>query len=148
MVAELVRRATRKNVLRGLLVRFCLARARALGGMREMGRYIITMLLDRVRALLWPIGTALVQDGRLETAEDIFFISLTEAHEALAGTDLRSLVRERRTIYEEELTRRHVPLVLLSDGTEPSAATSVAEAGQKMLLGTPASPGTVTAPAR
>src|SRR5437588_3823585 len=127
MVAELVRRAARKNVLRGLLVRFCLARTRALGGMREMGRYIITMLLDRVRALLWPIGTALVQDGRLETAEDIFFISLTEAHEALTGTDLRSLVCERRAAYEQELTCHHVPLVLLSDGIEPSAASGFTE---------------------
>jgi len=148
MVAELVRRAARKNWLRGLLARFFLGRARALGALREMGRYIITILLDRVRALLRSLGTALVQDGRLETAEDIFFITLLEAHEALAGTDMRSLVRVRRAAYEQELTRRHVPLVLLSDGTEPSAATSVAEAGQEMLQGTPASPGIVTAPAR
>ena len=37
------------------------------------------------------------------------------------STDLRALVRERRATYERELRRRHVPRVLLSDGTEPEA---------------------------
>ena len=44
--------------------------------------------------------------------------------------------------------RRHVPLVLLSDGTEPSVEPDVAATAQETLQGTPASPGVVTAPAR
>jgi phosphohistidine swiveling domain-containing protein len=148
MVAELVRRTTRKNWLRGLLVRFCLNRVRTLSGMREMGRYILTLLLDRVRMVLWPVGESLARGGCLEKAEDIFFITLPEAHAALAGEDMRALVRERRATYEQEIARRHVPLVLLSDGTEPPAAPGGSEAGQDALQGTPASPGVVTAPAR
>ena len=120
MVAELTRRAKHKSRLRGLLVGFCLSRARAFAGLREMPRFCISLLLARARALLWPVGEELVRAGRLEHAEDIFFITLPEAHDALAGADLRSIVRDRRAIYEQELARRHVPLVLLSDGTEPS----------------------------
>ena len=148
MVAELTRRATRKSWLRGLLVGFCLRRARALGGLREMPRFCITLLLSRARALLWSVGKELAQAGRLEKAEDIFFITLPEVSSALTGTDLRALVRERQASYAQELARRYVPLVLLSDGTEPTARPPVATSVEGALQGTPASPGIVTAPAR
>ncbi len=148
MVAELTGRARRKSWLRGLLAGFFLDRARALGGLREMPRFLITLLLARARALLWPVGEKLARAGRLEKAEDIFYITLPEAHAALAGADLRPVVSERRAIFEQELARRHVPLVLLSDGTEPSVEPGVAATAQETLLGTPASPGVVTAPAR
>lgn len=42
----------------------------------------------------------------------------------------------------------YVPLVLLSDGTEPSAAPCASAIAQAMLQGTPASPGIVTARAQ
>ena len=85
--------------------------------------------------------------GGLESTEDIFFITLPEARSALAGRDLRTVVNERRATYERELDRRHVPRILLSDGTEP-AAGEVAAADGGALRGTPASPGTVSARAR
>jgi phosphohistidine swiveling domain-containing protein len=148
LVAELTGRARRKSWLRGLLVGFCLSRARALMGLREMPRFCLALLLARARTLLWPVGEELAQAGRLEQAEDIFFVTLPEAHEALSGTDLRVTVRERRAIYQQELARRHVPLVLLSDGTAPSGKLHAAASAQATLTGTPASPGIVTAPAR
>ena len=148
MVSELTRRARRKSWLRGLLVGFFLGRARALAGLREMPRFCFTLLLARARELLWPVGEDLVRLGRLEAAGDIFFITLPEAHEALAGTDMRALVSARRADFERELTRRHVPLVLLSDGTEPTIQPDIAGLAHDTLQGTPASPGIVTAPAR
>src|SRR3712207_4779470 len=83
----------------------------------------------------------------LESAGDIFFVTLPEARSALADRDLRSVVGERRATYERELKRRHVPRILLSDGTEP-AAGEVGAAADGALRGTPASPGTVSAKAR
>jgi rifampicin phosphotransferase len=148
MVDELTRRARRKSWLRSLLAGFFLDRARALGGLREMPRFLLTLLLARARVLLWPVGDELARAGWLEKAEDIFYITLPEAHAALAGADLRSVVSERRAIFEQELTRRHVPLVLLSDGTEPSVEPDMAASGPTRLQGTPASPGVMTAPAR
>src|SRR5437764_6524402 len=49
MVTELTGRARRKNRLRGVLVGFCLSRARALSGLREMPRFCLTLLLAQVR---------------------------------------------------------------------------------------------------
>jgi rifampicin phosphotransferase len=147
MVADLTRRARRKGRLRGALVGFLLQRARAMAGLREMPKFCIILLFARARALLWPVGEELVRAGRLESAEDIFFVTMPEARAALAGTNLRSVVRERRTSYEHELKRRHVPRVLLSDGTEPTAEETL-DAADGALRGTPASSGTVTARAR
>ncbi|MDQ2887263.1 MAG: PEP-utilizing enzyme [Chloroflexota bacterium] len=152
MVAELIRRAHSKGWLRGQLVRFFLKRVRVLAGLREMPKFCLVLILAQMRAMLWLIGKDLAQVGRLENAEDIFFITLQEAHAALAGEDMRHVVSERRATYDFELRRRHLPRVLLSDGTEPTAAASLDEADDSkskgMLRGSPASPGTVTARAR
>lgn len=149
MVANLTRRAARKGRLRGALVGFLLKRTRALAGMREVPKYYAILVLTRARVLLQEVGEDLAQRGRLESAEDIFFVTLPEARAALAGADLSSVVHERRADYEHELRRRHVPRILLSDGTEPVAETRDAlGAGDGVLRGTPASPGVVTARAR
>jgi pyruvate,water dikinase len=148
MLAELTHRARRASWMRGLLVGFFLRRARALGGLREMPRFTLALLLAQARALLSPVGDALVQAGQLDHAGDLFFLSLPEIRIALDGTDFRSTVRERRAQYDQERVRRRVPLVLLSDGTEPTIETAAAEAAKQVLRGTAASPGRVTAPAR
>src|SRR3712207_4966212 len=110
---------SRKGRLRGALVGFFLRRTRALLGLREMPKFCIILLFARVRSLLWPVGEELARAGHLENAGDIFFVSLSEAHAALAGEDLRPVVRERRAVYDREVQRRRVPRILLSDGTEP-----------------------------
>jgi phosphohistidine swiveling domain-containing protein len=149
MVAEFTRRAARRGRLRATLVGFCLRRARALAGLREMPKFCIVLLFAQVRALLWPVGEELAKAGRLESAEDIFFITLPEARAALVGDDLRSVVRERRASYTREVQRRHVPRVLLSDGTEPAAeAHDALGAADGILQGTPASGGVATGLAR
>jgi pyruvate,water dikinase len=147
MCTELTRRARRASLLRGLLVGFFLRRARALGGLREMPRFALALLLAQARMVLSPVGDTLVQAGRLTYAEDIFWLSLPEVHAALDGADFRSTVRERRPQYEHERARRHIPLVLLSDGVTPTIEAA-AEVGGDLLRGTPASPGRVTALAR
>ena len=148
MVAELTRRAASKGRLRGVLVRFLLGRARELSGLREMPKFCIVLLMTRVRELLWPVGEELTEAGRLESAGDIFFITVPEAWVAVAGEDFRATVRERRAVYEQETGRRHVPRLLLSDGTEPTAGTHDATAEDGVLRGTPASGGVVTQKAR
>ncbi len=89
----------------------------------------------------------MVRAGKLKEAADIFFLTLPEVHAARAGADLQTCVSERRATFARELGRRHVPLVLLSDGTEPlTPPPHVAQ--QDTLQGVPASPGIVTALAR
>lgn len=149
MLAELVRRARSKGWLRSRLVHFFLRRTRELVGLREMPKFIIVLLLARMRDLWWTVGKELEQAGRLETAGDIFFLSLPEIHAALAGEEMQNTVRDHRTAYDFEMRRRHIPRVLLSDGTEPGAVSAdAAGSSQGVLWGTPASPGTVTGSAR
>lgn len=150
MITTLERRAGRTNWLRGQLVGWCLRRAHTLAGFREMTRFVGGLILAQTRQFLWPVGEALVQAGRLHEAADIFFLSLAEVDAALSGADLRERVRSQQATFARELTRRHVPLVLLSDGTEPTAPaqTIQGEAAEETLQGTPASAGNVTGIAR
>jgi pyruvate,water dikinase len=148
MLAELTRRAYGASWMRGLLVGFFLRRARALGGLREMPRFALALLLAQARALLSPVGDGLVQAGQLAHTNDLFFLSLPEIHAALDGVDIRSAVHARRTQYDQERARRRVPLVLLSDGTEPTIEAAAPASADQMLRGTAASPGRVTAPTR
>jgi rifampicin phosphotransferase len=151
MITTLTQRVRRKHWLRGWLVRFCLERAHALSGFREMTRFVVGLLLSQARALLLTVGEAAVQAGRLNEAGDLFFLTLSEAHALLSGADLQERVSERRASFARELGRRHVPLVLLSDGTEPLRETPKSQSGVQAagtLQGTPASPGRVTAIAR
>ncbi len=151
MIARLSQRVRRKGWLRGWLVRICLERAHALSGFREMTRFVVGLVLAQARALLWTVGEAAVQAGRLDEVGDLFFLTLSEAHALLSGADLRECVSERRATFARELGRLHVPLVLLSDGTEPLRETPKSQSGVQTagtLQGTPASPGRVTAIAR
>jgi pyruvate,water dikinase len=148
MIAILSHRASQKHWLRGQLVRFFLQRAHALSGFREMTRFVIGLRLSQARKLLWPCGVELAENGRLKEAADLFFLTLPEAHAALVGADLQSQVSERRATFARELGRRHIPLVLLSDGTQPTVRSQSITPAEGTLQGTPASCGRVTALAR
>jgi pyruvate,water dikinase len=149
MIAALSRRA--RHYLHRWLIRFLLQRAHILAGFREMTRFFIGLILSKARERLKLVGEALVHAEKLAQAEDIFFLTFPEVHTVLAGVDLRETVVRRRIIFARELGRRHVPLVLLSDGTDPASRQEIAEAtaeGGRTLQGTPASAGRVRAPAR
>lgn len=148
MVGELTRRATRRNPLRGLLVGLCLRRARALSGTRELPRHLLALVLAQARTLLQPVGKVLTEAGRLEDADEIVFLRLPEVAAALDGADMRATARDRRASYAEERGRRHVPLVLLSDGTEPTIPQPQGESHSQLLRGTAAAAGRVTGLAR
>ena len=148
MVADLTQRATRKGRLRGMLVGFFLKRARAMVGLREMPKFCLILIVAYMREVLQSVGKEMAEAGCLGSDEDIFFLTLQEAHAAQSGEDMHDIVRARRMAYEYELQRRHLPRVLLSDGTEPGPAVTDGAESQGMLRGTPASPGSITGPAR
>jgi pyruvate,water dikinase len=113
-----------------------------------MPRFALALLLAQARAVLSPVGEALAQAGRLAHADDMLFLSFPEIYTAIEGADFRGAAGERRAQHQRERARRHVPLVLLSDGTEPAVEGAAAEVGKNLLRGTPASPGQVAASAR
>jgi pyruvate,water dikinase len=149
MVTTLTARARRRGRVRGRAVGFALNRARQLAGVRELPKYYIVLVLAQARQQLAAVGAQLAATGRLAAAEDVFFLDLGEAAAGLHGQDLRDIVTHRRQTYQRELRRGHIPRVLLSDGTEPEAATpppmTFTDGG---LVGTAASAGAVTGQAR
>jgi phosphohistidine swiveling domain-containing protein len=138
----------RAGTLRSGLVRGLLRRSRELSGLREWPKYYFVALSARARASLKVVGAELAARGRLEAADDIFFVTVPEARAGLGGTDLRSLVAERREGYDREIGRRHVPRLLLSDGTEPTPPVEPGDEVAGALRGTPASSGVARGRAR
>ncbi|MEP6560446.1 MAG: PEP/pyruvate-binding domain-containing protein, partial [Nakamurella sp.] len=146
MIRTLVRRGRQRGRVRGAVVGFCLRRARALVGLREMPKFLAVTALGRAHAALLEIGGELVESGALADEQDVFFLDFAEISDAATGTGVRERIAERRAEYQTELRRRHIPRVLLSDGTEPEAVSVAgAQAPEPgTLTGTPASAGVVT----
>ena len=148
-IATLVARARRRGRARAAVVGFCLRRARALAGLREMPKFLMITAFARARAVLLEIGDELAGAGALADPSDVCFLDYDEIADAATGVDVRERVSHRRAEYRSELLRRHVPRVLLSDGTEPEAVAVAAGSTQPgTLTGTPAAAGVVTAVAR
>jgi phosphohistidine swiveling domain-containing protein len=147
-VDELTAQARRRGRIRGAVVGFGLRRSRQVIGLRESPKFLLVIALGVAREHIAVVGRALTERGLLEAADDVFFLDFTEAEAALAGRDFRAVVTARRLDYEREVRRRTLPHVLLSDGTEPATGTGRADLPPGAMAGTPASAGTVTAPAR
>ena len=148
MLDTLTARARQRSLPRAVVVRFALRRTRQLSGIRELPKACLIRALGAARAELAAAGAQLATLGRLDAADDVFYLDLTETHRALDGADLRELVAGRKEVYAEELTRRRVPRVLLSDGTEPEPPQPFPGGDGRSLRGTPASAGSVTGVAR
>src|SRR6185503_18964041 len=104
-------------------------------------KFHVVRIFARGREILAPVGVGLAANGRIAAADDIWFLTLPDARRAVAGEDMRARVAERRAEYRREERRRHIPRVLLSDGTDAEAAFATA-AADGAIRGTPASPGT------
>ncbi|TNY35375.1 PEP/pyruvate-binding domain-containing protein [Thermomonospora catenispora] len=144
---ELVRRARSRRPVRARLAGFLLRRARAVCGLRELPKFVWTRLLHEVRRQLLLVGAELAGRGLLDRPEDVMFLDVREAWAAVAGADMRDRVAGRRAEYEREVRRRHVPNVLLSDGTDMETLVP-ALSREGALVGMPGATGVVTGPAR
>ncbi|WP_068921813.1 PEP/pyruvate-binding domain-containing protein [Planobispora rosea] len=150
--------SARAGGLRGRIVRFALGRVRALAGLRELPKFLMVTAFAAMRAELRAVGAELTARGVLDSPDDVFFLTLKETRSALTGAPAqdgtsapRTLVAERREEAARERRRRHLPRVILSDGTEPEAVAApgaLPGAADRALTGTPASAGTVTGVAR
>lgn len=126
---------------------FLLGRYRGLGGLREAPKFYIIWLFAAVREMLLDAGRQLVEQGRLERADDVFFLRLPELEQA--GNEpatYKGLVAERRRAYERELARTRIPRVLTSEGEVFYGEAR--SPGEASLAGTGASPGVARGRAR
>jgi rifampicin phosphotransferase len=148
MITSLTSRAAERSRLRAKLVGWTLRRVRQLAGLREEHKFPLAMAFAVMREHLKAVGRELAAVNVLAQVDDVFFLDLGDARRGLAGEDLRALVAKRQEEYQQELKRRHIPRLILSDGTEPEAVAVEAARADGALAGSPASTGTVTARAR
>ncbi|MBB3085415.1 PEP/pyruvate-binding domain-containing protein [Geodermatophilus sabuli] len=148
-VAELAQRARRNRRVRGRIAGFFLRRARELSGLREAGKFVgLYALRDRRRRLLL-IGAQLQENGLLERADDVMFLTMPELRTAVErADDLREVVAGRRSEYVRELRRRNVPVALLSDGTDVETLLPARASDDRTLTGRGAASGRVRGRAR
>jgi pyruvate,water dikinase len=148
MISSLTSRAAERSRLRAKLAGWTLRRVRQLAGLREAHKFPLALAFAGMREHLKAVARELAAAKVLDQVDDVFFLDLGDARRGLAGEDLRTLVAERREAYEQELKRRHIPRLLLSDGTEPEALATQAARPDGALVGSPASTGAVTGRAR
>jgi pyruvate,water dikinase len=142
-VANLIERVRReKGRLRAAWLRFLLQRVRALTGLREVPKFYIVRILAAVRRVLAGAGAELVAAGRLDRAEDVFFLDMQDWQTA---HDLRAVASANRADYERERSRRAVPRVMTSTGEAFYTAPTTTPGA---LVGTPVSAGTYEGPVR
>ncbi|WP_346958564.1 PEP/pyruvate-binding domain-containing protein [uncultured Arthrobacter sp.] len=147
-IRSLVDRAAEHGKWRARLLELSLHQVRELSGLRELPKFHIVKILGEMHRQLLLVGAELVRTGGLTAAGDVFFLDFAELRVALRGAGMQDLVAGRRRLYDVELRRRHIPRLLLSDGTDVEAAVMAKRPATGALSGTPASAGTATGTVR
>jgi len=137
---------TRGGWLKARLARWAARRMRALVGLREAPKFAVVRIMGLMRRVLLADGARLAAEGLLARPDDVFMLHLREL-DALAAGDARdwaALAEARRQRRAQELKRRQVPRLLLSDGHVYYGGESASDSHEaEDLSGTPVSPGTV-----
>ncbi|WP_400160138.1 PEP/pyruvate-binding domain-containing protein [Arthrobacter sp. BPSS-3] len=147
-IRSLVDRAAAHGRWRARLLGLALREVRELAGLRELPKFHIVRILAEVHRQLLLVGEDLVHRGAVAAAADVFFLDFGELRTGLRGARLQETVAARRRLYDVELRRRHIPRLLLSDGTDVEAAALAAAPPSGALAGTPASAGSATGTVR
>lgn len=129
--------------LRGPLVRRLARVSRQLMPLREHHKFFIIKVLALVKPVLLATGEQFQTEGRLECAEDIWFLNLPEVLEALEKPEqaLKPLIEERKLNFKHYQTLT-APRVITSKGEIPALRLTI-DAPAGALVGSPVSPGVV-----
>jgi len=106
--------------------------------MREYPKWDIVRFLQLSRKSVQVIGKRLVDQGKLEEMNHIFFL---RKDEILAGKDLKTLVKQAKASYAKEMNRKSIPRMLLNNGRTYYSATII-KPGTKTIQGAALSAGT------
>ncbi|AKT43293.1 phosphoenolpyruvate synthase [Chondromyces crocatus] len=131
------------------LVRRLIGTHRDLVAAREHPKLLLIKTLDAVRHLVLSAGAGLVAAGRLERADDVFFLDLHELEAALRHPE--EPLRERVASRREALARFQElspPRVMTEQGEIVTAKHAEGSAPRGALVGSPASSGIVEGLAR
>lgn len=106
-------------------------------GMREYPKSDIVRFMELGRKALFSVGEELVSLGKLERAEDVFFV---HQEDILNDRELKSLVIANRSSYNEEMKRTSIPRIIMNNGATYYTST-VVDPDSKIINGMALSPG-------
>ncbi len=145
-LATAVRR-TKFGRIKAKLVPLAARRLRALAGGREAPKFIIIRLFGIVRSGLLESGEELAVAGTIQQPDDLFYLTVDELNALAAGEhrDWIKIISERREKQEQEMGRKLIPRLLMSDGRAfyEGVGGETAVAADGTLVGSPVSPGVV-----
>ncbi|MBN2004029.1 MAG: pyruvate, phosphate dikinase [Anaerolineae bacterium] len=116
---------------------------REVGGMREQPKFDMIRCFALFRRVLFEVGQELVAQGRLDRADDVFYLTFAEIQ---GQEDLRARAAEGRAAYTREVNRTAVPRLMTSTGECFYHAPASPDAN--VLAGVPVSPGVYEGVAR
>lgn len=112
-------------------------------GYREHPKYMLVVMIDRMRRHALNIGKVFVAEGRLDRIEEIFSLSIAQVSEAQREPklDLRTLVRAAEEPVERVAHIKSWPVMIDSRGKIIRGVREDADIEDGTLLGDPISPG-------
>lgn len=129
--------------LKERIVRGAARRIRTLMGLREAPKFFIVRMLGIVRSELLASGEEFAREGIIARAEDLFFLHFSELQELVNNgkRNWKAIIAERRSNCERENRRNQIPRVLVSDGRAFYEGIGVLADTDKVISGSPVSPG-------
>ncbi len=142
---EAAARKTFGGRIKARLIRASARRLRALAGLRESPKFFIIQMMGIIRSEMLAAGRRLVEEGRLNQPDDLFYLSLDELDAFAAGVefDWQTAIYQHRQNYQRELRRKQIPRLLVSDGRAFYGGMGTADPDSDQWTGSPVSPGMV-----
>jgi len=124
------------------------ARTEHLSGLRDNCKLRIVEIIYEMRRAVLEAARSLVEQGRLDSCEDVFQLSCDELDRAMKDTsfDLRAAIAPRMLYWEKAKRVKMWPLIFDSRGRLLKPPPPKAEKG--VLVGQPISPGVATGKVR
>jgi pyruvate,water dikinase len=118
--------------------------------LREANRHHLMYYSAAVRSLLLRLGELLVEQGRLSSQEDIFYLTIKERTELSAGglRDWQGLIEARRAEQARYATVNVPDTIRDWQAMVHGTDTAPSKGSEKILHGIPISPGLVVGPVR
>ena len=115
-------------------------------GLREHPKYMLVQVLEQAREIALTAGKRLADAGKLDRADDVWFLTWDELVEADERSTVPDTIASRRTAFALD-QKRQPPLVLASDGEIPTVSAR-GDVPEGAIAGMGASAGVVEGPAR
>jgi phosphohistidine swiveling domain-containing protein len=135
---------------RWIIFIWCYRRLCRFFALREANRHHLMYYSTAIRTLLIRLGELLVEQSLLDQVDDVFFLTINDRADLLAGNtrDWKAVIKSRRTERERNGAVEVPDTIRDWETASEQPVTSDKSEGNGILSGTPISAGTVAGPVR